>query len=53
MLWLTALFNRLIQWWNYRRTLRELSVLTDRDLQDLGLKRSQINAAARQSCGLS
>jgi uncharacterized protein YjiS (DUF1127 family) len=51
MLLLTALFERLHRWWNYRRTVRELSLLTDRDLLDLGLDRSQIRRVARNASG--
>jgi uncharacterized protein YjiS (DUF1127 family) len=52
MLVLTALFERVSCWWAYRRTLRELSLLTDRDLYDLGLNRAEIRKVARQSSGL-
>ena len=51
MLVLTALFERVSCWWAYRRTLRELSLLTDRDLTDLGLDRHQINRVARNASG--
>lgn len=33
----------------YDQTLRELSVLSDRDLADLGLHRSLISAVAREA----
>lgn len=51
MLLLTALYERLHRWWNDRRTVRELSLLTDRDLTDLGLDRHQINRVARNVSG--
>ena len=35
----------------FTRTLRELEHLTDRDLADLGVHRSQIVDIARQSAG--
>jgi uncharacterized protein YjiS (DUF1127 family) len=44
--------NRLLEtyekWRLYRRTCRELSQLSTRDLSDLGIHRSQIPAIARQ-----
>ena len=44
--------NRLLEtyknWRLYRRTYRELSQLSSRDLSDLGIHRSQIPAIARQ-----
>ena len=39
-------------WRRYRVSVRELSRLTDRELQDLGLRRYDIDAVARQSAGL-
>ena len=33
----------------YKRTLRELNELTDRELNDLGLSRSSLRAAARDA----
>ena len=39
-------------WRRYRVSVRELSRLTDRELQDLGLSRYDIDAVARQSAGL-
>ncbi|HEX2552397.1 MAG TPA: DUF1127 domain-containing protein [Microvirga sp.] len=32
----------------YRATVRELSVLSDRELEDLGIARFQIDSVARQ-----
>ncbi len=32
----------------YRDTVRELSLLTDRELEDLGINRFQIESVARQ-----
>ena len=37
------------QWRVYRRTVAELSSLSDRDLNDLGLGRSSIQAVAREA----
>ncbi|WP_193141486.1 MULTISPECIES: DUF1127 domain-containing protein [unclassified Meridianimarinicoccus] len=36
----------------YRVTINELSVLSDRDLNDLGLSRSDIPAVAREAAGM-
>jgi len=36
-------------WMSYRRTVRELSDLSNRDLADLGLNRSEIRRVARDS----
>ncbi len=35
-------------WMSYRETVRELSQLTDRELDDLGIARFQIDSIARQ-----
>ncbi len=51
MLLLTALFERLNRWWSYRQTVRELSLLTDRDLYDLGLDRGEIDRVSRNASG--
>ncbi len=42
---LIAGFNR---WLRYRETVRELSGLTNRELNDLGIRRSDITAVARR-----
>lgn len=44
-----AVRANLAQWRVYRRTVAELSALSDRDLADLGLHRSMIRDIARQS----
>ncbi len=36
-------------WLLYRETVRELASLNDRELADLGIQRSEIKRAARQS----
>ena len=38
-------------WRRYRVSVRELSRLTDRDLNDLGLNRFDIEVVARQTAG--
>lgn len=42
-----GLLARLQSWLQYRRTIRELSRLSDRELADIGLERSDIEAVAR------
>ena len=44
--------EKLDAWRRYRVSGRELSRLTDRELNDLGLNRFDIDAVARQSAGL-
>jgi len=39
-------------WRRYRVSVRELSRLTDRELNDLGLNRYDIEIVARQTAGL-
>ena len=39
-------------WRRYRTSVRELSRLTDRELNDLGLNRYDIESVARQSAGI-
>lgn len=43
------IMNKIRSYQKYRRTVRELSVLTDRELRDLGLNRCDILAIARSS----
>lgn len=42
-----ALINRFNDWRSYRRTVAELSGLTNRELNDIGISRSDIPAVAR------
>lgn len=48
-----SLLTRVVTWWNeqrrYRRTLNELSALTDRELNDIGLTRGDIEGVAQRS----
>lgn len=45
---ITAFVERFNAWRSYRRTFAELSRLTDRELADVGLTRSDISAIARK-----
>ena len=38
-------------WMRYRAAVRELSQLSDRELNDLGIHRTDIDMVARQSLG--
>lgn len=42
-----GLLARFKSWLQYRRTIQELSRLSDRELTDIGLERSEIEAVAR------
>lgn len=44
-----ALNRSYVTWRKYRRTLNELHRLSDRELSDLGIARSDIRHIARQS----
>lgn len=45
--WVRDVFRSYEDWRAYRRTVAELSALSDRELADIGLGRSQIAHAAR------
>jgi uncharacterized protein YjiS (DUF1127 family) len=47
-----SLTHRLSAWRRYRAAVRELSLLSDRELNDLGLNRFEIESVARRSAGL-
>ena len=44
--------EKMSAWRRYRISVRDLSRLTDRELNDLGLNRFDIESVARQTAGL-
>ncbi len=44
--------EKIAAWRRYRTAVRELSLLSDRELSDLGLNRYEIAMVARRSAGL-
>ncbi len=46
------LAHKMQSWRRYRAAVRELSLLSDRELRDLGLNRQDICNVARQSAGM-
>jgi uncharacterized protein YjiS (DUF1127 family) len=48
----SLILSRWRDWLRYRETLRELSRLTDRELDDVGVSRSDIPHVARLHTGL-
>jgi uncharacterized protein YjiS (DUF1127 family) len=49
---LKSISEKLNAWRRYRASLRELYSLTDRELNDLGISRWEIDDVARRSAGL-
>ncbi len=49
---LSWILSRLRAWRDYRTTVSELSTLTDRELEDLGISRFEIEGIARVHSGL-
>jgi uncharacterized protein YjiS (DUF1127 family) len=47
-LFVSYVLSKLRSYMRYRETVRELSALTDRELEDLGISRFQIDGIARQ-----
>ncbi len=43
------IIGRINEWRSYRRTIRELSALSNRELTDLGISRSDIPFIARRA----
>ncbi|MDF3062849.1 MAG: hypothetical protein K0S06_2958 [Microvirga sp.] len=46
------ILSRIRAWLSYRETVRELSQLTDRELDDLGISRFEIEGIARSHTGI-
>jgi uncharacterized protein YjiS (DUF1127 family) len=47
-MFVTYILSKVRNYMRYRDTVRELSQLTDRELDDLGISRFQIESVARQ-----
>jgi uncharacterized protein YjiS (DUF1127 family) len=47
-MFVTYILSRVRAYLRYRETVRELAQLTDRELDDLGINRFQIDAIARE-----
>ena len=47
-MFVSFILSRIQAYLRYRATVRELSVLTDRELEDLGIARFDIDHVARQ-----
>jgi uncharacterized protein YjiS (DUF1127 family) len=48
-MFVTYILSKVRNYLRYRDTVRELSQLTDRELDDLGISRFQIDSVARQN----
>ncbi len=48
-MFLASLIGRIRAYFRYRETVRELSQLTDRELDDLGISRGEIVAVAHRA----
>ena len=46
-MFVTYLLSQIRAYMRYRETVRELSILTDRELEDLGISRFEIENVAR------
>jgi uncharacterized protein YjiS (DUF1127 family) len=50
-MFITLLIERFSAWRRYRRNLAELSELTDRELDDIGLTRGEVPNVAKLAAG--
>jgi uncharacterized protein YjiS (DUF1127 family) len=48
-----SISNRVTAWRRYRNAIRELQQLSDRELQDLGISRYDIEQVARESAHMA
>ena len=46
---ITSMYDQYRRWRRYRTTVRELEGLSNHELSDLGIHRSQIHSVARQA----
>ncbi len=47
-MFVTYILSKVREYLRYRDTVRELSILSDRELDDLGISRFQIDSIARE-----
>ena len=47
-MFLSVILSSIRRWYRHRETVRQLSVLTDRELSDIGLSRDDIARVAHQ-----
>jgi uncharacterized protein YjiS (DUF1127 family) len=47
-MFLSVLLSSLRRWLRHRETMRQLSRLSDRELSDIGINRSNLSTVARQ-----
>ena len=48
-MFVSYILSKVRSYMRYRETIRELSLLSDRELDDLGISRCQIESVARQN----
>jgi uncharacterized protein YjiS (DUF1127 family) len=46
-MFLSVILSSIRRWYRHRETVRQLSILTDRELSDIGIERSNIHTVAR------
>jgi uncharacterized protein YjiS (DUF1127 family) len=52
LMFVSWILAKIRAWMSYRETVRELSQLTDRELDDLGISRFEIDGVARTHAGV-